>query len=234
MSEAHISRPTASRKDVAKAPRKEVAALVRRPKSRGAEGRYRPCNLPFVMPTSPRKNPSDTSRSSHAGAKRSSRSTGRGSSSKATPRRAATARTPKATARTPKATARTPKRSTAPTRYWSQHVTETSDALDLDEGVFSLSSPKAIAASLKRSAERSRRRKSDPYRSAMSMLVFYVNRAGRHLSASRKEVLEKAKGELRALYGRGEGGRGSERRSGSSRTGSPRVRAKKGTRTGRA
>lgn len=113
-------------------------------------------------------------------------------------------------------------------------MTETSDALDLDEGVFSLSSPKAIAASLKRSAERSRRRKSDPYRSAMSMLVFYVNRAGRHLSASRKEVLEKAKGELRALYGRGEGGRGSERGSGSSRAGSPRARAKKGTRTGRA
>lgn len=227
MSEAHISRPTASRKDVAKAPRKEVASLVRRPKSRGAEERYRPCNLPFVVPTSPRKNPSDTSRSSHAGAKRSSRSTGRRSSSKATPRRAATARTPKATARTPK-------RSTAPTSYWSQHVTETSDALDLDEGVFALSSPKAIAASLKRSAERSRRRKSDPYRSAMSMLVFYVNRAGRHLSASRKEVLEKAKGELRALYRRGEGGRGSERRSGSPRTGSPRAHAKKGTSTGRA
>ncbi len=79
---------------------------------------------------------------------------------------------------------------------------ETSDALDLREGVFKLNDPKKIAASLKRSAEHSKRRKSDPYRSAMSMLTFYVNRGGKNLSAARKKKLEKAKGELRALFGR--------------------------------
>lgn len=87
-------------------------------------------------------------------------------------------------------------------RRWSQHVTETSNALDLDEGVFRQRSPRAIAASLKRSAERSRRRKSDAFRSAMSMLSFYVNRAGKGLSDGRKRVLEEAKNELRSLYGR--------------------------------
>ncbi len=87
-------------------------------------------------------------------------------------------------------------------RRWSQRVTETSDALDLEGGVFSQRSPKQIAASLKRSAERSKRRKTDPYRSAMSMLTFYINRAGRQLPASRKRTLEKAKGELRAAFGR--------------------------------
>jgi len=87
-------------------------------------------------------------------------------------------------------------------KYWSQHVTETSDALTLEEGVFTLDSPRAIAASLKRSADASRRRKSDPYRSAMSMLVFYINRAGKGLSKARKQKLEKAKDELRALYGK--------------------------------
>jgi hypothetical protein len=87
-------------------------------------------------------------------------------------------------------------------RRWSQHVTETSDALDLDEGVFRQRSARAIAASLKRSAERSRRRKSDAFRSAMSMLTFYVNRAGKGLSDGRKRVLQKAKSELRSLYGR--------------------------------
>jgi hypothetical protein len=87
-------------------------------------------------------------------------------------------------------------------RRWSQHVTETSNALDLEEGVFRKRSPHAIAASLKRSAERSRRRKSDAFRSAMSMLTFYVNRAGKGLSDGRKRVLEQAKNELRSLYGR--------------------------------
>jgi hypothetical protein len=87
-------------------------------------------------------------------------------------------------------------------RRWSQHVTETSDALDLEEGVFRQRSARAIAASLKRSAERSRRRKSDAFRSAMSMLTFYINRAGKGLSDSRKRVLEAAKNELRSLYGR--------------------------------
>jgi hypothetical protein len=87
-------------------------------------------------------------------------------------------------------------------KLWSQHVTETSNALDLEEGVLSLSDPKAIAKSLKRSAEQSQRRKVDPFRSAMSMLSFYVNRAGRNLPASRRRVLLQAKAELRRLYGR--------------------------------
>jgi hypothetical protein len=80
---------------------------------------------------------------------------------------------------------------------------ETSNALDLEPGVFKLRSPRGIAESLKRSADRSHRRKSDPYRSAMSMLVFYINRGGRNLPASRKKVLERAKNELRTLFGRG-------------------------------
>jgi Protein of unknown function (DUF3175) len=87
-------------------------------------------------------------------------------------------------------------------RRWSQRVTEESDALTLERGVFTKRTPRAIAASLKRSAERSRRRKSDPYRSAMSMLTFYINRAGKGLSASRKRKLERAKHELRRLYGK--------------------------------
>jgi hypothetical protein len=81
-------------------------------------------------------------------------------------------------------------------------VTKESDALDLSRGVFKLDSPRAIAASLKRSAERSKRRKSDPYRSAMSMLSFYINRGGKNLSARRKQILDKAKGELRKQFGR--------------------------------
>ena len=85
---------------------------------------------------------------------------------------------------------------------WSQRVTRTSDALDLEGGVFTKSDPRAIAQSLKRSAERSRRRKADPYRSAMSMLTFYVNRAGKQLSARDRKRLEQAKDELRDLYGR--------------------------------
>ena len=87
-------------------------------------------------------------------------------------------------------------------KRWSQEVTERSNALDLEESVFTMSSPHAIAQSLKRSAERSRRRKSDPYRSAMSMLTFYINRAGKTLSRERKDRLERAKEELRALFGK--------------------------------
>jgi hypothetical protein len=87
-------------------------------------------------------------------------------------------------------------------RKWSARVTRESDALDLDRGVFKLSSPKRIAASLKRSAEHSRRRKADAYRSALSMLTFYINRAGRNLPASRKRTLNKAKDELRVQFGR--------------------------------
>ncbi len=87
-------------------------------------------------------------------------------------------------------------------KRWSQRVTETSDALDLEPGVFTLDDPRKIARSLKRSAERSRRRKSDPFRSAMSMLTFYINRAGEALPDAQRARLEAAKDELRALYGR--------------------------------
>jgi len=89
-----------------------------------------------------------------------------------------------------------------PARKWSGRVTATSDALDLKQDVFKQDSPAAIARSLKRSAERSHRRKSDPYRSAMSMLVFYINRAGKNLPATRKRKLEAAKDELRKAFGR--------------------------------
>jgi hypothetical protein len=88
------------------------------------------------------------------------------------------------------------------TKRWSQEVTEHSNALDLEEGVFTLKDPKKIAASLKRSAEESHRRKADPYRSAISMLTFYINRAGKHLSDADRARLEKAKDELRKAFGR--------------------------------
>lgn len=87
-------------------------------------------------------------------------------------------------------------------RRWSQRVTETSDALTLEKGAFKKDNPKAVAASLKRSAERSRRRKADPFRSAMSMLTFYINRAGKGLPKTRRLKLEQAKDELRVLFGR--------------------------------
>jgi hypothetical protein len=87
-------------------------------------------------------------------------------------------------------------------KRWSHQVMEKSDALDLEEGVFTKRSAQAVALSLKRSADRSERRKSDPYRSAMSMLTFHMNRAGRKLPAERKRVLTKAKEELRHLYGK--------------------------------
>jgi hypothetical protein len=89
----------------------------------------------------------------------------------------------------------------APKR-WSQEVTEHSDALDLEKGVFTFKDPRKIAASLKRSAEASKRRKADPFRSAMSMLVFYINRAGKNLSKKDRARLEKAKDELRKAFGR--------------------------------
>ena len=87
-------------------------------------------------------------------------------------------------------------------KRWSQDVTEHSNALDLEEDVFTRDDPKSIAQSLKRSAEQSKRRKSSPYQSAMSMLTFYINRAGHGLSAHRRKVLEAAKCELRAAFGR--------------------------------
>jgi len=90
---------------------------------------------------------------------------------------------------------------------WSQKVTEGSNALDLEAGVFALEDPRTIARSLKRSAERSTRRKAPPFRSAMSMLVFYINRAGGNLSGVQRRRLEAAKDELRALYGKPRRGR---------------------------
>jgi len=85
---------------------------------------------------------------------------------------------------------------------WSQRVTRESNALDLEAGVFTLRDPREIALSLRRSAEASDRRKSEPFRSAMSMLVFYINRAGRGLDRKQRARLEAAKDELRALYRR--------------------------------
>jgi uncharacterized protein DUF3175 len=87
-------------------------------------------------------------------------------------------------------------------RRWSQRVTEESNALDLEKDVFKLDDPHRIALSLKGSAERSHRRKSDPYRSAMSMLTFYINRAGKNLTRERRDRLEAAKDELRSLFGK--------------------------------
>jgi Protein of unknown function (DUF3175) len=87
-------------------------------------------------------------------------------------------------------------------KRWSAEVTKHSNALDLEEGVFTLTDPKQIAASLKRSAEASRRKKADSYRSALSMLTFYINRAGTNLPAQQHRVLMRAKDELRKQFGR--------------------------------
>ena len=93
---------------------------------------------------------------------------------------------------------------TAHAEKWSAEVTEHSDALDLEEGIFESDDPHKIALSLKRSAEHSHRRKSEPYRSAMSMVTFYINRAGDNLPKTRRAVLERAKDELRKAFGREE------------------------------
>ncbi len=87
-------------------------------------------------------------------------------------------------------------------RRWSAEVTKRSDALDLERDVFKSKDPHKIALSLKRSAEQSKRRKGTPYQSAMSMLNFYINRAGKNLPQKRKRVLERAKDELRSVFGR--------------------------------
>ena len=94
------------------------------------------------------------------------------------------------------------RRTTSPRRRWSRAVTEHSDTLTLEGGVFTSKDPRRIAASLKRSAERSRRRKADPFRSALSMLTFYINRAGKNLPAARKKILMQAKDELRKQFGK--------------------------------
>jgi hypothetical protein len=93
---------------------------------------------------------------------------------------------------------------TQQTHKWSGEVTENSDALDLEQDVFKSDDPEEIARSLKRSAEHSERRKSAPFRSAMSMLTFYINRAGKNLPAARRKTLEAAKGALRRVFGRKE------------------------------
>ncbi len=85
---------------------------------------------------------------------------------------------------------------------WSAQVTRDSNALDLEEGIFTWSDPRLIAQSLKRSADASRRRRAPPFRSAMSMLVFYINRAGRRLDENQRRILDQAKDELRVLYGK--------------------------------
>jgi uncharacterized protein DUF3175 len=90
----------------------------------------------------------------------------------------------------------------ATTKRWSQRVTKESDALDLKRGVFTLTDPSKIAASLKRSAEHSARRKTGAYRSALSMLTFYINRAGRTLPKTQRHRLESAKAELKHQFGR--------------------------------
>jgi len=102
----------------------------------------------------------------------------------------------------PRNTARRKSTSKASPKRWSQRVTRESDALDLKRGVFTLRDPKRIAASLKRSAERSSRRKAGAYRSALSMLTFYINRAGRTLSKVQRDRLQRAKAELKRQFGR--------------------------------
>ncbi len=117
--------------------------------------------------------------------------------------RGRTAKTPRTKTTRAKASGAKRTRAKTATRKWSQEVTEHGDALDLKKGVFTLKDPKKIAASLKASAEHSRRRKSGPYRSALSMLIFYMNRGGKNLPASRKRILQRAKRELRHQFGRG-------------------------------
>jgi hypothetical protein len=97
---------------------------------------------------------------------------------------------------------RKPHKAGRPSAKWSAQVTRNSNALDLEPNVFTKKSPGAIAQSLKRSAEASDRRKASPYQSAMSMLSFYINRAGKKLSEAQLGVLERAKGALRKAFGR--------------------------------
>jgi hypothetical protein len=101
------------------------------------------------------------------------------------------------------------KKKPAAGKKWSARVTQTSDALDIPGGTFAKNDPEAIAHELERDAEKSSRRKSSPYRSAMSMLTFYINRAGKNLPAARRKILEAAKDVLREEFGpqSGAGGR---------------------------
>ncbi|WP_456640435.1 DUF3175 domain-containing protein [Bradyrhizobium sp. USDA 10063] len=121
------------------------------------------------------------------------------SARKATARKRTTKKT--TAARRKAGTRKTGTRKTS-SRRWSQRVTQRSDALDLDRGVFKQTSAKKIAVSLKRSAERSSRRKAGAYRSALSMLTFYINRAGKTLPQAQRARLERAKAELKRQFGR--------------------------------
>ena len=127
------------------------------------------------------------------------------SASKVTAKKAARKTAKKAVKKTaPKKSAKRKTGTGSGTKRWSQDVTEHSDALDLKQGVFTLTDPKKIAASLKRSAEHSARRKTGAYRSALSMLTFYINRAGKTLSKTQAARLERAKDELKKQFGREE------------------------------
>jgi hypothetical protein len=114
----------------------------------------------------------------------------------------------------------------ASSTYWSGRVTRESDALNLEQGVFSQSDPKKIAQSLKRSADASTRRKAEPFRSAMSMLNFYINRAGKNMPKKQLDVLERAKDELRIAYGREP--KGVKRSAGKARA---RIRSSRSTKS---
>ena len=123
---------------------------------------------------------------------------------KAATRKSVRKNTGKATARKGSSARRKTSSSKASSKRWSQRVTRESDALDLKHGVFTLRDPKRIAASLKRSAERSSRRKAGAYRSALSMLTFYINRAGKTLPKTQRDRLQRAKSELKHQFGRDE------------------------------
>ena len=115
----------------------------------------------------------------------------------------------------------------APASKWSQHVTETSDAMDLKHDVFKSDSPADIARSLKSSAEHSDRRKAEPFRSAMSMLTFYINRAGHNLEPAQHRTLEKAKEVLRELFGRVDDAPKTARKAASKKVASKKAASKK-------
>jgi hypothetical protein len=123
-------------------------------------------------------------------------------SRKAAARKTASKSTRKTTARKSSSARRKSSPSKALPKRWSQRVTRESDALDLKHGVFKQTNPKKIAASLKRSAERSSRRKTGAYRSALSMLTFYINRAGKTLPKTQRDRLQRAKVELKHQFGR--------------------------------
>jgi hypothetical protein len=127
---------------------------------------------------------------------------GRKMARKATARKALGKRSQKSATRKAGSARRKSAGKKASPKRWSQRVTEHSDALDLRQGVFRLTDPRKIAASLKRSAERSSRRKAGAYRSALSMLTFYINRAGKGLPKTQRARLERAKGELKRAFGK--------------------------------